>query len=472
MSDSINEKQTRKSVMQTVIKMAPAILTALVATGLGFLALYTSPVPMIQDFGKMLTIGMIVSFIIGLFLTVPILYVRDRFFLKEKKEGVKASNKTTSFEVLLNKFARKVISIKWIIILLALTTAGFGIWADLRVGVETDIENFMPQNVQELKDIHKLRDVLGTTDQISILYNGENVLSEKSLTWIDNITEALGKEFPQVVVETKSLTSVMRQINENKAPTASEVKEFIKDMPESQLKLLLNKERSKGVITVGIKHLEAQELKSFIENLNDYISNNSSQELEVTVTGKSVLDVEMMSALTTGRYKMTLLGMVAVFLGLLFIYRHPVKAFIPLLPIILIVGWSGGVMYLFDIKYTPLTATLGALIIGIGTEFTILIMERFFEENEKADSSIDAISVSVGKIGIAIFASAITTIGGFSALLISDFKILSNFGMMTLINIFLALLSTIAVMPPILIILSRFVQTREKAKEIQQLETD
>jgi len=289
------------------------------------------------------------------------------------KDSIKA-NPVKDVEVLLNRFTRKVISIKWIIILLALTTTGFGIWGDLRVGVETDIENFMPQNVQELKDIHKLRDVLGATDQISILISGENVLSENSLAWVDKITEALGKEFPSVVVETKSLTSVMRQTNDNKAPTVSETKDFIKDMPESQLKLLLNKEKSKGVITVGIKHLEAQELKNFIENLNDYISNNSSQELKITVTGKSVLDVEMMSALTTGRYKTTLLGMAAVFLRLLFIYRHPVKAFIPLLPIIFIVGWSGGIMYLFDIKYTPLTATLGALIIGIGTEFTILIM--------------------------------------------------------------------------------------------------
>lgn len=470
--ESNNENQTKKSVLETVTKMAPAILTALVATGLGFWALYTSPVPMIQDFGKMLTIGMIVSFIIGLFLTVPLLYVRDRFFFKKKKEGSKSSNKTASFEVLLNKFTRKVISIKWIIILLAFITAGAGIWADLKVGAETDIENFMPQNVQELKDIHKLREVLGTTDQISILYKGKNVLSENSLAWIDNITKSLGKEFPDIVVETKSLSSVIRQVNDNKTLTVSETEEFINDMPESQLKLLLNKERSGGVITVGIKHLGAEELKSFIENLNDYISKNNLQELEITVTGKSVLDVEMMSALTTGRYKMTILGMAAVFLGLLFIYRHPLKAFIPLLPIIFIVGWSGGIMYLLDLKYTPLTATLGALIIGIGTEFTILIMERFFEENEKTDSSIDAISISVGKIGVAIFASAITTIGGFSALLISDFKILSNFGMMTLINIFFALLSTIAVMPPILIILGRFVKTREQTKGIKQLKTD
>ncbi|WP_243463090.1 MMPL family transporter [Mesobacillus boroniphilus] len=145
---------------------------------------------------------------------------------------------------------------------------------------------------------------------------------------------------------------------------------------------------------------------------------------------------------------------------MLLVYRHPVKAFIPLLPIALIVGWSGGAMYLLDIKYTPLTATLGALIIGIGTEFTILIMERFYEERRKGRNSREAIMITNRKTGKAILASAFTTIGGFSALLISDFVILSNFGLMTLINISLALFSSIAVMPAILIILDRFVKIR------------
>ncbi len=470
MSKDTNGIKNIRSVTQTVTKMVPAILTALVATGLGFLALYTSPVPMIQDFGKMLTVGMVVSFIVAVLFAIPILYTRDRFFSHEftqRTKTIKTTNRSSAFSSFLEKLTRKVIALKWLIIILSFLTAGVGIWADMRVGAETDIETFMPQDVQELKDIHKLRAVLGTTDQISVLYTGENVINEGTLIWVDKMTEALPKEFPEVIVEARSISSVIRQLNNNTPPTVSETREFINDMPESQLKLLLNEDKSMGVITIGIKHLEAKHLEGFILGLNNYITENHSPNLKVTVTGKSVLDVEMMSALTTGRYKITLLGMAMVFVGLLLIYRHPVKAFIPLLPIILIVGWSGGAMYLFGLKYTPLTATLGALIIGIGTEFTILIMERFFEEKETAKTSIEAITTSVGKIGTAIFASALTTIGGFSALLISDFEILSNFGMMTLINILFALLSTIVVMPAILIILDRFVKVKKRDVKLE-----
>ncbi|GAM16555.1 efflux RND transporter permease subunit [Mesobacillus selenatarsenatis] len=450
----------KKALNQTITKMVPAVLTALISTGLGFIALYTSPVPMIQDFGKMLTVGMIISFIVGVFILIPVLFTRDHFFGGERNKKKQIKLKKKKEDRFFNWFTRKVISLKWFIIFVAFISAGFGMWADLQAGVETDVEKFMPQDTQELKDIHKLREILGSTDQISIVYEAEDVSSPGVLEWVDRITGTAESEFPETVKDSRSVTTALRQMNDGKLPETQEIEEQLSDMPGDQKKLLVNEEGTKGVITLSIEHLEAEELKGFIDDLNDYLEAEELDGVDTTVTGKAVLDVEMVTALTTGRYKMTLLGMGLVFLGLLFVYRHPVKAFIPLLPIALIVGWSGGAMFLLDIKYTPLTATLGALIIGIGTEFTILIMERFYEERKKGRNSREAIMITNRKTGKAILASAFTTIGGFSALLISDFVILSNFGLMTLINISLALFSTIVVMPAILIILDRFVKIR------------
>lgn len=462
MSHKFNSK-AHKSLYRTVTKMVPAVLTALIATALGFIALYTSPVPMIQDFGKMLTAGMVISFIVGVMVLIPLLFSRDQFFTTPTKASLETREEHSSrFEKLLSFITKFLIKLRWVILPLAFATAGLGIWVDLDAGAETDVETFMPQDIQALKEIHKLRDIVGTTDQVSIVFESEDGLSSEMLQWIESITDGIEQEFPGIVVESNSIAEVLKQLNDGELPSDSALQDQLEDIPDEQLKLLLNETESKGVITVGIKHLEAAPLKDFIGNLKLYLDNNQKEGVDTTVTGKAVLDVEMVSALTTGRYNMTLLGMALVFFGLLLVYRHPVKAFIPLLPIIMIVGWSGGIMHLAGISYTPLTATLGALIIGIGTEFTILVMERFYEERENGYSSVDAITIANQKIGKSIFASAITTIGGFSALLASDFVILSNFGLMTLINISLALFSTIVVMPAILIILDRFVKPKKK----------
>ncbi|GAE47879.1 hypothetical protein [Mesobacillus boroniphilus] len=305
----------KKALRRTLTKMVPAVLTALVSTGLGFIALYTSPVPMIQDFGKMLTVGMIISFIVGVFILIPILFTKDHFFKGDGKEKNQIILKNKKEDRFFYWFTKKLISLKWFIIFVAFISAGLGIWADLQAGVETDVEKFMPQDTQELKDIHRLREILGSTDQISIVYEAGDVSSAEVMEWADDLTEMVDSEFPETVVDSRSVTTALRQMNEGKLPKIDEIEEQLSEMPMDQKKLLINEEETKGVITISIEHLDAEELKGFINDLNEYLKAKKLEGVDTTVTGKAVLDVEMVTALTTGRYKMTLLGMGLVFLA-------------------------------------------------------------------------------------------------------------------------------------------------------------
>ncbi|WP_062396846.1 MMPL family transporter [Methanogenium cariaci] len=49
----------------------------------------------------------------------------------------------------------------------------------------------------------------------------------------------------------------------------------------------------------------------------------------------------------------------------------------------MIVGWNAVIMYVLGLEYNILTATLGAMTIGVASEYTILIMERYDEERER-----------------------------------------------------------------------------------------
>lgn len=273
--------------------------------------------------------------------------------VKNKHIEVKKPKRIVIIDRFLDWFTEKTLAFRWGIILIAFTAAAFGIFVDLDAKVETDVETFMPQDSPELADIHKLRDVLGTTDQVSLVYQGDDVLTDESLEWVDHISESLPKEFPDVVVETKSITGILKLMNEDELPDGNDSREILANMPTEQLKLFINEDQSKGVITVGIKHLEATDLENFLGELDVYLTAEHIDVLDTTATGKAILDVEMIDGLAGGRYQMTLLGAGFVFLGLLVLYRHPVKAFIPLLPILLIVGWSGLMMHFLGLSYTP-----------------------------------------------------------------------------------------------------------------------
>ena len=435
-----------KALQVTIKKMVPAVLIAMISTGLGLLSLYRSKVPMINDFGAMLTIGIVIAFFIGIFIFLPLLYIRDKHFPKVEKSrerNIKNSNKSIS------RFVGVILKMKYVILSFAVILAVIGIVVDQQAKAETNLENFMPQDSQALADIRELRELIGSTEQIAIIIEDTAVLDYENLVIIKNIENLLNTEYQEQIIETSSLLNIFSMMGINDFNLINDT--TLESIPVDQRKLFINETQTKTVINVSMRDMDDQAFGLFLDDLREDIQDMTT-ETNITITGQSVIDSEMMDALTTGRYEITIIGLVLIFLSLLVIYKSFYRAILPIIPIILIVGWSGGVMAMFNISYTPLTATLGALIMGIGTEFTILITERFEEEKLKTENRQEAIKNALSKMANPILVSALTTMGGFSALIFSDFVILSNFGIMTLVNLSLALLSTIVVLPTILAI--------------------
>jgi uncharacterized protein len=89
---------------------------------------------------------------------------------------------------------------------------------------------------------------------------------------------------------------------------------------------------------------------------------------------------------------------------------------------------------------------------GIGVEFTVLLMMRYYEERGKGEGPMEAMTTAIAKIGRAIIASGLTVIGGFGALLIAkDFLILRDFGIVTIVDVFFALVSALFVLPTLIV---------------------
>lgn len=456
-----NRYEEEKSVKITLTQIGKSVAIAVIATVLGFISLYASPVPMIKDFGKMLTIGVIISFIGSVFLLMPTLHIRDTFGEKLKKTSKYDNGKQTRLDKILKATTRFVLKYSIFIIILSIALAGFGFSVDNKIGVETDIETFMPQDMAALSDIHEIRNVVGSTNQMAIYMEDTNILTEANINWIDSITGNITNQFGDKVVDVKSISTLVGKMTDETL-TFDEYIDVVGDIPKEQRKMFLNEQGDKSVILLNISHMSTEDLQEFVSDLKQTVK---GAPMGVEVTGKSVLDVEMVKGLTEGRVKMTVIGLALVFMALLLVYRNIVKAFIPIFPIILIIGMSAGIMYFLGIKYTPITATLGALVLGMGAEMTIMMLERYIEERLEGKEKIDAILITVSKIGKATVASGLTTIGGFSVLMASKFVILKDFGLMTVINISLALISTFIILPTIIILLDRFIISKKALNE-------
>ncbi|MBE9506203.1 MAG: MMPL family transporter, partial [Chloroflexi bacterium] len=151
-------------------------------------------------------------------------------------------------------------------------------------------------------------------------------------------------------------------------------------------------------------------------------------------------------------------------LALLTVSRDWFKALIPVLPVVMVTGLSGGLMYVLGMEYTAVSATMGALIIGLGVEYFLLVMTRYYEERDKGAGPEEAMQVAASRVGVALLSSGATTIGGFGALMFSSFPVLQTFGTVTVMIFGLLLVLTFTLLPAILVPLDRW-RSRERKRE-------
>ena len=98
-----------------------------------------------------------------------------------------------------------------------------------------------------------------------------------------------------------------------------------------------------------------------------------------------------------------------------------------------------------------MTAVGGPLVVAACTEFTSLILLRFIEERRRGLAPRAAIDVTASRTGRAFIVSALTAISGVAVIATSSLPLLRDFGVVVGMNVAVALLSALVVLPPLLV---------------------
>jgi len=441
-----------EAVVETISHVSLPVLIALIITAMGFVSLMTSSVPMTRDFGLTCLIGLFLCYLSALFVGVTLLYAMERrnsAGRRKSEAGVLGEPQETAIGRGLEKVADLCIHRWQAVLVVALILSVLGIYADTQVQVDTDFKNYIPQDLPPLIDFRHMSEIFGGTDSIQLLIQTGDVTEPKTLKWMDEFGTYLQESRAQVY-GASSIATYVKQANSGNIPQdQTEARGLVDSLPPVvQDKYLDGHDTAIIDLNVGqmISHLGAEGTDRLIKEIEKDIAwRNPPPDVSVRATGDAVVMTTVIAALTTGRTEMTLLGLLLIFIVLIVIYRDLIKALLPVLPMLVVIGWMGGVMYVADMKYTPLTATLGALILGVGSEYAILMMERFYEELGKIGEPMEALRITTRRIGSALMASGLTTVFGFGALIASPFLITNNFGLITVLAVVFALLTTFTV---------------------------
>jgi predicted RND superfamily exporter protein len=205
----------------------------------------------------------------------------------------------------------------------------------------------------------------------------------------------------------------------------------------------------------GIRLMPLDRQKDVIDTMRREL--NPPPGVRAELVGLPVMAAEANGQVSSAwrRLLTVLAGLAAVSLVLLAVYRRAERALVPLLPIALAGGWSALVLFLVRIPLNPMSVTLGALVIAIATEFSVLLSERYRQERAAGHDPQAALARTYASTGAAVVASGATAIAGFAVLAVSDIRMLRDFGIVTVLDLVVSLLGVLVVLPAVLILVER-----------------
>ena len=160
---------------------------------------------------------------------------------------------------------------------------------------------------------------------------------------------------------------------------------------------------------------------------------------------------EIITAMAEGMIKATLTSILLCTAIVTLLFMSVKYGLITALPVMLIVGWLLGTMYLLGLTLNMVTATITAMSVGLGIDYSIHLAERYRHERAKGKAISESMSQSLMHTGPSLLAAAATTISGFVVMAFARIGMVESFGILTSLVIMFALISSMIVLPAMLI---------------------
>ena len=365
--------------------------------------------------------------------------------------------------------------------------------AATQISTEFDSNDFLPSSGRSVEDIEAINEALGGETNITTALIEAELTDDRTLRNLLTLSDAFGDELSRPTGVAGDITlslgalfgdwfSDSGQPGDNFDPELIQLADGIDQgltLDPAGVQALLD--RLEEVDPVGFSQVAVNNPGGTDLTLVQFNAFTGDQDLtvqmvddleglwfgdrqQITATSGDITALEITAAMTDGQstsIAITLLAALIVLMVFFWVTEFkPMLGFIAVSPILLVLLWVLGTMTILGIPYNVVTALITALSIGIGVDYTIHVIHRFTEELEHGKSLMDATTTTLSTTGSALIGSALTTALAFAVLVFSPLLPFQQFGVVTGITILFALIASIVVVPPMLLVWAAYHQWR------------
>ena len=466
-------------ILMTTGKMFWPILYTVLTTVCAFLSLIFSEIKPIIDFGWMMTLGLITSFIITFTLLPTILN-----FLSNNKVEIKEENKSIITDFLSNiaiNNSKTIFSVTALVIFLSIIGIS-------KLEVENSFINYFNKNTEIYKGMKLIDDKLGGTTPLEIILkfpakvketkeeddvddwgedddlNNEKYWFTKNKidkidkvhNYLDNL-DGVGK-----VLSFSSILKVAEQLNNNKELGTLEMGVLYSKIPDSIKKEIVDPYISieHNEARINLRIIDSQEglrRNELIKKIQYDLENKLNlKKDEFKLAGVLILFNNLLQSLFKSQILTLGFVMVGIFVMFLILFRNLTLSLIGVVPNFIAAFFILGIIGLLGIPLDMMTITIAAITIGIAVDNSIHYIYRFKEEFSLNKKYHETLKLCHSTVGTAILNTSITIVFGFSILVFSNFIPTIYFGVFTGIAMLLAMISVLTLLPKLILIIKPF----------------
>jgi predicted RND superfamily exporter protein len=202
--------------------------------------------------------------------------------------------------------------------------------------------------------------------------------------------------------------------------------------------------------TVQLRTVGQHDSDSAYQEINNYIAANAPPGIKVTVGGVAMVEASLNNLVVQSQLISVVVSLFLVFLIIAVSNRSFVAGLIGIAPLSISILINFAVMGFAGIKLNIGTAMVASVSVGIGIDYTIHFLEAYKREYRDAGGKGDFLRRAYATSGKAILINAVSVGAGFAVLLLSQFNMLGDLGLLITLTMGTSAIVSLTVIPVLL----------------------
>jgi len=466
-----------KSLQRVISKIGNATLMTNITTASGFATFIFVKSQLLREFGILASINIISIFILALMI-IPIIY---SFMPLPKKKHLNHLEKKWIDNVVkwmenMVRNKRITVYISTVIIIIA------GIVGMYQIRVSGSLIEDMPKGMQFYKDIKFFEQEFGGIMPLEILIDTKKekgVMKLSTLKKMEKINETI-EQFPELSkpISVTNLVKYSKQAYYRGIP-----KYYQLPTSQEQAYIFAYTKNSKGNsnmlnnfvdstgryarITTFMKDIGTDKMDVILNRLKKVVAKEfPTQKYEVSFTGKALVFIKGTNYLINNLVFSLSLAILLISIFMAWMFRSYQMILISLLPNILPLLLTAGLMGFFGIPIKPSTILVFSIAFGISVDDTIHFLAKYRQELQANNWKIKkSVYSALQETGVSMFYTSIVLFFGFLVFTVSSFGGTIALGGLVSITLLFAMISNLILLPSLLLTFERKIANKKVIKE-------